>query len=128
MTHRTHRTLSTVLLLALAFRIAVPAGFMPAPVAGHGAVWLTPCPSDATSAEWLAALPGENAHPDHEEHSAHAAFEACEFGSFSTLNAPPEAVVSSLGAPALPTDNRALTLALYKAPYPRAGRTRAPPV
>ncbi|PAU80494.1 hypothetical protein CK501_08610 [Halovibrio salipaludis] len=122
------RAINVLLLLALAFRIAVPAGFMPAPVSGHGAAWLVPCPSDATSAEWLAGLSGKQAHHEHGDHSAHAAFEACEFGSFSTLNAPTEAVASSLGAPALPTDTRALTQPLYKAPYPRAGRTRAPPV
>ena len=125
MRHYGYRTLIPWLLLALALRITVPAGFMPAPITGHGSTWLVPCPSNATSAEWLAGMGDAGSH--HGDDSDHSAFETCAFGAFTSLSPGSDSI-----RPRIPASTVSVVAAipkrpLYRAPHPRAGETRAPP-
>ncbi|MGM0449371.1 MAG: DUF2946 family protein [Pseudomonadota bacterium] len=129
MRHYGYTTLLALLLLALVFRIAVPPGFMPAPVSGHGSTWLVPCSSNATSAEWLAAMGDAQSHHEHEEdRDTHAAFETCAFGAFSSLTPSNEIIIPGVPTATVIRAEAIPEYPLYRAPYPRAGETRAPPV
>lgn len=112
------------LLLALALRVLVPPGFMPAS-AGPDASWFVFCGGDTRSAAILQSLLEDHLAQTDEAQTTH---EACEFG---VLTAP---VIADVDASSSVLDFAAATPAssrddaYFPLSFPRYGPTRAPPI